>query len=90
MTKFKKFSELICVGLIYPLVLAFVTNVTADGIFFFAGIEVMWLITAGFILYAITAIWSVLYLVIITVNKIIEWREERQRRKEHPDEAAYD
>lgn len=23
-------------------------------------------------------------------NKIIEWREDRQWRKEHPDEAAYD
>lgn len=90
MTKFEKFSEFICVGLIYPLVLTLVAIVAAGGIFFFTGAEIMWLISACFILSAITAVWAVLFLVVITVNKIIEWREDRQWRKERPDEAAYD
>ena len=90
MTKFEKFSEFICVGLIYPLVLTLVASSAAGGIFFFSSVEVMWLIASCFILAAITAVWGVLFLVVLTVNKIIEWREDRQWRKEHPDEAAYD
>ena len=90
MTKFDKFFEFISTGFIYPLVLSFVSIVTVVGIYFFANIELMWLVNLCFLLTAITAVWGVLFLVALTISKIIEWREDHQWRKERPDEAAYD
>lgn len=90
MTKFKKFSEFICVGYIYPLVLTLVSIIAAVAIYFYAGLELFWLINAAVVLSVVCAVWGVVFLVVITINKVIEWREERQWRKEHPNEEAYD
>lgn len=75
MTKFERFDEFICTGFIYPIVLAFVSGITVVGIYFFANIELMWLVYMSFLLAAIAALWGLVFLVVFTINKIIEWRE---------------
>ena len=90
MTKFEKFAEFVMTNLIYPLALTFIVMVIPVAVYFATGIELMWLVNTGGVLACITAVWLTLFLVAFTGMKIIEWREDRQWRKEHPDEEAYD
>lgn len=90
MTKFEKFAEFIMMNLIYPLALTFIVMVIPVAVYFATGIELMWLVNTGGVLACITAVWLALFLVAFTGMKIIDWREEREYRKEHPNEAAYD
>ena len=90
MTKFEKFAEFVMTGLIYPLALTFIVTVIPVAVYFATGIELMWLVNTGVVLACISAVWLALFLVSLTGMKIIDWREEREYRKEHPDEAAYD
>lgn len=75
MTKFEKFAEFIMQGAIYPLVITFVTCLLPA--------EVMWLVNLGGVFACITAVWLVLFLVVFTAVKIIEWREDILWRKEN-------
>lgn len=77
MMKFERFYEFICTWFIYPLVLAFMSGITVVGIYFFANIELMWLVYLSFLLAAIAALWGLVFLVVFTINKIIEWRKYR-------------
>lgn len=90
MTRFEKFAEFVTTGLIYPLALTFIVTVIPVAVYFATGIELMWLVNTGVVLACISAVWLALFLVALTGMKIIDWREEREYRKEHPDEAAYD
>ena len=90
MTRFEKFAEFVMTGLIYPLALTFIVTVIPVAVYFATGIELMWLVNTGVVLACISAVWLALFLVSLTGMKIIDWREEREYRKEHPDEAAYD
>lgn len=90
MTKFEKFAEFIMTGLIYPLALTFIVMVIPVAVYFATGIELMWLVNTSGVLACISAVWLALFLVALTGMKIIDWREEREYRKEHPNEAAYD
>jgi len=90
MTKFEKFSEFVMTNLIYPLALTFIAMIIPVAVYFATGIELMWLVNTSGVLACITAVWLALFLVAFTGMKIIDWREEREYRKEHPDEAAYD
>lgn len=83
MTKFEKFSEFICTGYIYPMVLTVVSIIISIAIYFYTGLELFWLINAAVVLSIICAVWGVVFLVVITISKVIEWREDRQWRKEH-------
>ena len=77
MMKFVRFYEFICTWFIYPLVLAFMSGITVVGIYFFANIELMWRVYLSFLLAAIPDLWGQVFLVVLTINKIIEWREYR-------------
>lgn len=90
MTKFEKFAEFVMTNLIYPLALAFIAMIIPVVVYFATGVELMWLVNTSGVLACITAVWLTLFLVAFTGMKIIDWREEREYRKEHPDEAAYD
>ena len=90
MTKFEKFSEFVMTNLIYPLALTFIAMIIPVAVYFATGIELMWLVNTSGVLACITAVWLALFLVAFTGMKIIDWREEREYRKEHPNEAAYD
>ncbi|MBQ8001295.1 MAG: hypothetical protein IJ298_08905 [Ruminococcus sp.] len=90
MTKFEKFAEFIMENLVYPLALTFIVMVIPVAVYFATGVELMWLVNTGVVLACITAVWLALFLVAFTGMKIIDWREEREYRKEHPNEAAYD
>lgn len=90
MTRFEKFAEFVTTGLIYLLALTFIVTVIPVAVYFATGIELMWLVNTGVVLACISAVWLALFLVALTGMKIIDWREEREYRKEHPDEAAYD
>lgn len=83
MTKFEKFAEFIMQGVIYPLVITFVTCLLPVVIYFTNGAEVMWLVNLGGVFACITAVWLVLFLVVFTAVKIIEWREDIRWRKEN-------
>ena len=87
MTKFEKFSEVVIDGFIYPVVLALVSIIAGISIYVFAGIELMWMVYVALTLCALTGIWGIAFLTVITVTKVAEWREERQWRKENPYEA---
>lgn len=90
MTKFEKFAEFVMTNLIYPLALTFIVMVIPVAVYFITGVELMWLVNTGGVLACITAVWLALFPVALTGMKIIDWREEREYRKEHPDEEAYD
>lgn len=90
MTNFYRFSEFIYKGCIFPALLAFVAGVAAVATYFFAGIELMWLVNLSFLLTAITLVWGAVFMVVFAVNKIADWHEECQWRKENPNEEAYD
>lgn len=90
MTRFERFAEFIMVGALYPLCLTFIAIVIPVVVFFTTGVEVMWLLNIALFLACVTAVWLVLFLVSFTGVKIIDWREERKYRKEHPNEAAHD
>ena len=90
MTKFEKFAEFVMTNLIYPLALTFIAMIIPVVVYFTTGVELMWLVNTGGVLACITAVWLALFLVAFTGMKIIDWREEREYRKECPNEAAYD
>lgn len=90
MKKFEKFAEFVMTGMIYPLALTIIVMVIHVAVYFATGIELMWLVNTGGVLACITAIWLALFLVAFTGMKIIDWREELEYRKEHPNEEAYD
>ena len=81
MLKFYKFYSFISTGLIYPLILTFVSGVSALIIYIFTNTELMWLVNLCFIIATIASVWSMVYLIVFTINRIIEWNIERQRRK---------
>lgn len=72
MTRFEKFSEFICEGLIYPLVAAFIATLCPLGALLVFNAELMWMVWVAFVVYIITGIWLVLLLICLTVTKIIE------------------
>ncbi len=82
MTKFEKFSEVVMGGFIYPLILALVFDITVISLYFFAGVELMWLVYATFALCILAGIWGVVFLVVLTINKIAEFREERRWKRQ--------
>ena len=90
MTKFEKFAEFVMESMVYHLVLTLIDLVVPAAIYSITGVELMWLVNTGEVLACITAVWLAMFLVAFTGMKIIEWREDRQWRKEHPDEEAYD
>lgn len=78
MTKFEKFSEVVLCGFIYPLILVLVADIASLSIYFFTDAEPMWLFYVTFAMLILAAVWGVVFLVVLTINKIVEWREERQ------------
>lgn len=78
MTKFEKFSEFICEGLLYPLVAAFIATLIPLGALLIFNTEWMWSVWLAFILYAITGVWLVLLVICLIVSKVIEYREDKE------------
>lgn len=77
MTKFEKFSEFICEGLLYPLVAAFIATLIPLGALLIFDTEWMWSVWLAFILYAILGVWLVLLVICVIVNKVIDYREDK-------------
>ena len=76
-SKFEKFSEFICEGLLYPLVAAFIATLIPLGALLIFEAEWMWSVWLAFILYAILGVWLGLLIICVIVNKVIDYREDR-------------
>lgn len=76
-SKFEKFSEFICEGLLYPLVAAFIATLIPLGGFLIFEAEWMWSVWLAFILYAILGVWLVLLIICVIINKVIDYREDK-------------
>lgn len=76
MTKFERFAEFIIEGLIYPLIVAFISTLIPLGLWFIWNIEVMWLVYLAYAIYCVVGVWLVLFVISMIGNKIIEWRED--------------
>lgn len=90
MTKFDKFYEFITEYMIYPLGLAFISIIAAVVACGIMQTEIMWMFITAAVITVITALWLGVFLVAFTINKVIEWREERQYREEQEYDEAFD
>ena len=76
-SKFEKFSEFICDGLIYPLVAAFIATLIPFGALLIFDAELLWSVWLAFILCIVLGVWLVLLIICFVVNKVIEHREDK-------------
>ena len=81
-SKFEKFSDFICEGVLYPLVAAFITTLIPLGALLVFNAEWMWAVWLAFIVYAILGVWLVLLVICFVVNKIIDHREYKAYKEQ--------
>ena len=88
--KFYKFFDFSEKWYIYHLILSIASIAASLAMYIIAEIELFWLINTAVVLSIIGVVWGVALIACVIIQKVVEWREERQYWKEFSDEETLD
>lgn len=80
MTKWDRFYDAVCESVIYPFVISFVVCVTMLVASIATNKELLVLGIITVIILAVTAVWAVVWLICITIDKVIEHNNSIRER----------
>lgn len=80
MTKFERFREKVMEYFVVPIIVSLILCMANFVVLAFFQIEAMWLIYLTAVAFALLGVYAVVFIVCFIVDKVEEYKEEKQRK----------